>query len=610
MTAQQQFDLWAGLEEDAWKASVGASRRVPRIRFMRLWGLITNEANKDYICTEIQSFRSAQRTNRDRERLGQEPSVEDTAAVVAWVARAESTIAAKQNLSNCAENLSLARSLVVPGEDSDRTVAWLNGISMSALNIARDVQGRINDLEGRRDSPDMQGGEVFGDRMDIDQENGHAMPADDAHMKQDGDSSNLERDKRDRSGLSARWYKAKVDLGAVNDIWAPDLWVKQDSSGIIADRVVIKHEVLPKVVGASYGTQNYNRTRFDPMTSPPMPGEISTMLRLRPLKESNVIVKLRSWKLNHTDPTLAKYTLLLEYCGLSNLRTFAERYKSHSPRPAQRVDWIPEPFAWSVFEDLAVAGLLMERGDVDPGGSQWDTIVHRDLKGSNVFLSEERKTSRYRGYPTAKLGDFGLACSKISGPAADFCGSGTRGFLAPDQLNPNVGRLSTKTNVWGVGMVMQSLLASIKGTRLTSDAAKADPVESGKAPEFEDDVKRQYSPQLIGLIQKCTAYRPSKRPSFAEVLPEIRQLVSNGNLANGLREAPDNGTNFVLNVPDNTYALGLALRNIAGESAAPEPIPDDDDRSASEGTDELGGTAGEYHSDHFPEEESEDDVVG
>lgn len=160
------------------------------------------------------------------------------------------------------------------------------------------------------------------------------------------------------------------------------------------------------------------------------------------------------------------------------------------------------------------------------------------------------------------------------------------------------------------GMVMQSLLASIKGTRLTSDAAKADPVESGKAPEFEDDVKRQYSPQLIGLIQKCTAYRPSKRPSFAEVLPEIRQLVSNGNLANGLREAPDNGTNFVLNVPDNTYALGLALQNIAGESAAPEPIPDDDDRSASEGTDELGGTAGEYHSDHFPEEESEDDVVG
>jgi hypothetical protein len=44
-----------------------------------------------------------------------------------------------------------------------------------------------------------------------------------------------------------------------------------------------------------------------------------------------------------------------------------------------------QPFVWNVFEDLVIAGLLLERGDLDPiaVAPGWDLIVHRDIKLGN-----------------------------------------------------------------------------------------------------------------------------------------------------------------------------------------------------------------------------------
>lgn len=44
---------------------------------------------------------------------------------------------------------------------------------------------------------------------------------------------------------------------------------------------------------------------------------------------------------------------------------------------------LPEPFVWKVFNDLAIALLLLERGNVDPNGVTSNTIIHRDIKLAN-----------------------------------------------------------------------------------------------------------------------------------------------------------------------------------------------------------------------------------
>lgn len=43
----------------------------------------------------------------------------------------------------------------------------------------------------------------------------------------------------------------------------------------------------------------------------------------------------------------------------------------------------PEPFVWKAFEDLAIACIILERGDIEAGGADWETIVHRDIKVDN-----------------------------------------------------------------------------------------------------------------------------------------------------------------------------------------------------------------------------------
>lgn len=100
------------------------------------------------------------------------------------------------------------------------------------------------------------------------------------------------------------------------------------------------------------------------------------------------------------DGIMRKYDQMTEYFRGQTLKNVEEK------------SWIPEAFLWSVFENLCIAGILMERGAIqvndDDGVQIWNTIVHRDLRTSNVFVGTNT-SDLYRGFPTAKLGDFGLS---------------------------------------------------------------------------------------------------------------------------------------------------------------------------------------------------------
>jgi RNA polymerase sigma factor (sigma-70 family) len=109
-------------------------------------------------------------------------------------------------------------------------------------------------------------------------------------------------------------------------------------------------------------------------------------------------------------------------------------------------------------------------------------VVHCDLKPSNLLLSRDGHVL---------VSDFGLARSLAGGDAPQ---GGTAGFMAPEQLDPDDGRVSPRTDIYGLGAVLRALL-----------------------PE--------QPPELDALCRRCLAPDPEARyASAAELASALRAL--------------------------------------------------------------------------------------
>ena len=147
----------------------------------------------------------------------------------------------------------------------------------------------------------------------------------------------------------------------------------------------------------------------------------------------------------------------LEFCPHStlgdiiNFYSYPDNFHQLNPNAEEDEDlrdiFIPEPFLWYVFDCLAAAAQVMQHGMEQPPKNAWDraivqawqTVVHRDLKPTNVFLREppSGRAAQWRLYPQPALGDFGLAietsASDPNNPRA-YRDMGSIGFLAPEQF--------------------------------------------------------------------------------------------------------------------------------------------------------------------------------
>ncbi|KAK4503448.1 hypothetical protein PRZ48_004363 [Zasmidium cellare] len=267
------------------------------------------------------------------------------------------------------------------------------------------------------------------------------------------------------------------------------------------------------------------------------------------------------------------YRLYTAYCEHNDLKEIIRHYRSVG-QP------IPEPFIWSVAEALMECALAMELGhtnvlNTNPTTANRQQIVHRDLKPTNVFLTAPNP-AHFPAYPQAKVGDFGLAIQTSQTDPNNphwYQGAGTWGYWAPENgafvnqvtLAPLGPRMLACTNVWGVGMVLYSLIK--RQFDPPQPGWLGDPTIEMMYHPAHNPEYTAYSAELIAVLRACLTIDTATRPGPAQVLTQIRAAwAANGpmtemGMMNGTASVALQQVNALTYAPDQ-YALGMLRQNL------------------------------------------------
>ncbi|KAM0888472.1 hypothetical protein ACQ4PT_028302 [Festuca glaucescens] len=210
-----------------------------------------------------------------------------------------------------------------------------------------------------------------------------------------------------------------------------------------------------------------------------------------------------------------KLMLVYDYMSRGSLEEILHGEKQGK---GSRLSW-PERFKVAVGVARALDYL---HGGGGGGGNERPVVIHRDVKSSNILVSEDCEP---------KLCDFGLALWAADA-AAQITGddvAGTFGYLAPEYFMH--GKVSDKMDVYAFGVVLLELLSGrkpvssggpkgqeslvmwansvVQGGKLTELVDPSLPTEDGDAGEVE---------RMILAAALCITRAPQHRPTMANIL--------------------------------------------------------------------------------------------
>ncbi|KAF8671385.1 hypothetical protein HU200_050099 [Digitaria exilis] len=156
------------------------------------------------------------------------------------------------------------------------------------------------------------------------------------------------------------------------------------------------------------------------------------------------------------------------------------------------------------------------------------TIIHRDLKSSNILLDKNMR---------AKVADFGLSKPAVDGSHVSSIVRGTVGYLDPEYYISQ--QLTEKSDIYSFGVILLELISGHEpisndnfGLNCRNIVAWArSHIESGNIHAIIDQsLDRGYDLQSVWKIAEvaimCVKPKGAQRPPISEVLKEIQDAIA------------------------------------------------------------------------------------
>ncbi|XP_037078168.1 eIF-2-alpha kinase GCN2-like [Pollicipes pollicipes] len=198
--------------------------------------------------------------------------------------------------------------------------------------------------------------------------------------------------------------------------------------------------------------------------------------------------------------------ILMEYCEKSTLRTALPRLCAN------------QQLLWRLFREI-IEGVA----HVHQHG-----LIHRDLKPDNIFLDQNEHV---------KIGDFGLATSKVVKPRAEEAtpdraqaeaagdvsdtsyayAVGTALYRAPE-LQPSGGRraYTNKVDIYSLGVIWYEMCCGAFATK----SERVHRLSQVRQPDVcvAEDVRQRLTDQQLQVLRWLLDHEPTARPSCVELL--------------------------------------------------------------------------------------------